>query len=156
MEEYKKSCRPIIYIDESGFAHDMPRNYGYSLKGERCFGVHDWGAKGRTNAIGALLGKELLTIGLFESNINTEAFSAWVKQELLPILPPQSIVVMDNASFHKGKWLRENIELKGHILEYLPPYSPDLNPIEHKWAQAKLLRRKYNCNMDQLFTQFSL
>jgi transposase len=86
----------------------MPRNYGYSPKGECCFGIHDWGAKGRTNAIGALLGKQLLTIGLFECNINTEAFSAWIKQELLPVLPPKSVIVMDNASFHKGKWLREN------------------------------------------------
>ena len=134
----------------------MPRNYGYSVKGERCFGIRDWGAKGRTNAIGALLGKKLLTVGLFESNINTEAFNAWVKQELLLFLPSHSVIIMDNASFHKGKWLRENIELKGHILEYLPPYSPDLNPIEHKWAQAKLIRRKYNCDIDQLFTQFNL
>ena len=118
--------------------------------------MHDWGAKGRTNAIGALLGKDLLTVALFESNINTEAFNVWVKQELLPVLPPQSIIVMDNATFHKSKWLRENIELQGHTLEYLPPYSPDLNPIEYKWAQAKHLRRKYNCNIDQLFTQFNL
>ena len=134
----------------------MPRNYGYSLKGERCFGVYDWGAKGRTNAIGALLGKQLLTVGLFEFNIDTQAFTIWVKQELLPILPPKSVIVMDNASFHKGKLMRENIESSGHILEYLPPYSPDLNPIEKKWSQAKLLRRKYNCNIDQLFNRFSL
>jgi len=54
-------------MDESGFAHDMPRHYGYSLKGKRCFAVHDWGAKGRTNAIGALLGKDPLIVALFES-----------------------------------------------------------------------------------------
>ena len=153
---YTQLARPIVYIDESGFAHDMPRNYGYSLKGERCFGTHDWGAKGRTNAIGALLGKKLLTIGLFNCNINTEAFNAWIKQELLPILPPKSVIVMDNASFHKGKWLRESIELKGHALEYLPTYSPDLNPIEHKWAQAKSLKRKYDYTVDELFTHLNL
>jgi len=61
---------------------------------------------------------------------------------------------MDNASFHKGKWLK--MELEGHTLEYLPAYSPDLNPIEHKWAQAKFLRKKYNCHIDQLFTNFNL
>jgi hypothetical protein len=134
----------------------MPRNHGYSLKGKRCFGCHDWGAKGRTNAIGALIDKQLLTVALFECNINTETFAVWVNQELLPILPFQSVIVMDNASFHKGKWLKEKMELNGHILEYLPPYSPDLNPIEQKWAQAKLLRKKYNCNLDQLFTNFNL
>ena len=134
----------------------MPRNYGYAPKGERCFGIHDWGAKGRTNAIGALLDKQLLTVGLFESNIDTETFSAWIKQELLPALPPKSIIIMDNASFHKGKLMRENIESNGHTLEYLPPYSPDLNPIEKKWSQAKFLRKKYNCDIDHLFTHFNL
>lgn len=134
----------------------MPRTHGYSMKGERCFGIHDWGAKGRTNAIGALFEKQLLTVGLFDFNIDTQAFTAWVQQELLPVLPPQSVVVMDNASFHKGKTIRELFRLQGHTLEYLPPYSPDLNPIEQKWAQAKLLRKKHNCNVDQLFTKFNI
>lgn len=134
----------------------MPRNHGYSLKGERCFGIHDWGAKGRTNAIRALLNKQLLIVGLFKCTINTEAFTVWVKQELLPTLPSNSVIVMDNASFHKGKLMQETIESNGHILEYLPPYSPDLNPIEQKWAQAKLLRKKHNCCIDQLFTRYNL
>ena len=59
IEELKKTNKQIVYIDESGFAHDMPRTHGYSLKGERCYGKHDWGAKGRTNAIGALVGKAI-------------------------------------------------------------------------------------------------
>ncbi len=134
----------------------MPRNHGYSLKVERCFGIQDWGAKGITNAIGALLNKQLLTVGLFECNIDTESFTVWVKQELMPALPFKSVIVMDNASFHKGKLMQQTIESNGHILEYLPPYSPDLNPIEQKWAQAKLLRRKYNCCIDQLFTRYNL
>ncbi|WP_338140843.1 transposase [Candidatus Neptunichlamydia sp. REUL1] len=62
---------PIVYIDESGFAHDMPRTHGYAKIGERCFGTHDWGAKGRTNVIGALIGKSLLTLALFDCTINT-------------------------------------------------------------------------------------
>jgi transposase len=57
---------------------------------------------------------------------------------------------MDNATFHKRKKMIELIE-KGHILEYLPPYSPDLNPIEKKWAQAKAIRRQQNCSIDNLF-----
>lgn len=134
----------------------MPRNYGYAPKGKRCYGTHDWGAKGRTNAIGALLDKTLLTVGLFECNIDTEAFTAWIKQELLPVLPPKSVIVMDNASFHKGKVMKEYIEISGHSLEYLPAYSPDLNPIEQKWSQAKLLRRKHHCNIDQLFSSYNL
>ena len=126
----------------------MPRTHGYSKKGERCVGKHDWGAKGRTNAIGALLGKDLLT--LFDCNINTDAFSAWIKQGLLPQFPVRSVLVMDNAAFHKNKCMQAAIQAAGHTLEYLPPYSPDLNPIEHKWAQAKSMRKKYQCNIDTL------
>ena len=77
----------------------MPRTHGYSTKGNRCYGTHDWGAKGRTNAIGALIGKTLLTVSLFMSNVNTEIFSSWVEQDLLPKLPQNSVIVMDNASF---------------------------------------------------------
>ena len=61
---------------------------------------------------------------------------------------------MDNAAFHKGKAMQQQIKTAGHILEYLPPYSPDLNPIEHKWAQAKSKRRKYRCGIDELFKEY--
>ena len=62
---------------------------------------------------------------------------------------------MDNASFHKRQDIQEAITQAGHILEYLPPYSPDLdlNPIEKKWAQAKAIRRQKRCSVDELFTQ---
>jgi hypothetical protein len=138
-------------LDESGFAHDMPRRHGYSLKGQRCYGIHDWGAKGRTNAIGALLNNQLLTLSLFEGNINSETFESWIDQDLIPKLPAHSVIVMDNAAFHKRASTIEKIINAGHILEFLPPYSPDLNPIEHKWAQAKAIRRQKNCSIFQLF-----
>ena len=147
---------PLIYIDESGFAHDMPRTHGYAPKGQRCFGKHDWGAKGRTNAIGALIGKVLLTVSLFESNINTDLFTGWIEQDLLPKLPANSVLVMDNATFHKSQTMQETIKRAGHTLEYLPPYSPDLNHIEKKWAQAKALRKKYHCSIDHLFQSYQL
>ena len=84
LEEYKKNKRPIVFIDESGFAHDMPRTHGYSKKDQRCNGTQDWGAKGRTNVIGALLNGALLTVSLFSSSINTEVFNSWVSQDLVP------------------------------------------------------------------------
>ena len=141
----------IVYIDESGFAHDMPRTHGYSPKGERCYGTHDWGAKGRTNVIGALLNGQLLTVSLFETTINTEIFNAWVMQDLVPKLPPKSIVVMDNATFHKSINMQKTLEDAGHRILYLPPYSPDLNPIEHKWAETKSVRRKIGGSVEDLF-----
>lgn len=129
----------------------MPRTHGYALVGKRCYGTHDWQAKGRTNVIGALLGKILLTVGLFCSNINADIFAAWVEQDLLPKLPAHSVIVMDNAAFHKRQDTLKSITKKGHILLFLPPYSPDLNPIEHKWAQAKAIRRQQKCSIEDLF-----
>ena len=151
LEQYKAESRPLVYLDESGFAHDMPRLHGYTLKGERCFGTHDWGAKGRTNVIGALLLGTLLTISMFQANVNTEIFNTWVIQDLVPKLPPKSVVIMDNASFHKGLPMKQAIEDAGHTLFYLPPYSPDLNPIEKKWAQAKAIRRRVGGSIETLF-----
>jgi transposase len=144
---------PLIYIDECGFSEDMPRSFGYALEGARCFGKHDWQAKQKTNAIGALTGDRLLTTALFDSSVNTDVFEAWIRQELLPALPNRAVIVMDNASFHKPERIQELIEDAGCLLEYLPSYSPDLNPIEHKWAQAKALRRKLRCSTDELFQQ---
>jgi transposase len=134
----------------------MPRVRGYSIKGQRCYGTHNWNARGRTNVIGALLGKCLLTVALFTTNINANVFTAWVEQALLPSLPAQSVVVMDNATFHKRQDTQKLILEAGHTLEYLPPYSPDLNPIEHKWAQAKSIRRKYKQTIDNLFINTSI
>jgi hypothetical protein len=130
--------------------------YGYALRGQRCYGKHDWGAKGRTNVIGALLGGVLLTISMFESTINTEIYTAWIEQDLLPKLPSQSVVVMDNATFHKGSDMKQAIEKAGHTLLYLTPYSPDLNPIEKKWAQAKALRRRIRGSITGLFESSDL
>jgi len=145
-----------VYIDESGFAHDMPRTHGYAPRGTRCYGSHDWGAKGRTNVIGALLGGLLLTVSLFQTSINSSVFNRWIEQDLIPKLPPQCVLIMDNASFHKSDDMKNFVLKAGHSLLYLPPYSPDLNPIEHKWAQAKARRRKLNCDIQQLFQNQSI
>lgn len=150
LERYKAEARPLVYLDESGFAHDMPRLHGYAIKGQRCFGTHNWGAKGRTNVIGALLLGVLLTVSLFETNVNTEIFNTWVIQDLIPKLPSKSVVIMDNASFHKGSAMKNAIAEAGHTLLYLPPYSPDLNPIEKKWAQAKAIRRRVGGSIQKL------
>jgi transposase len=93
----------------------------------------------------------LLTVSLFDGNINSDIFDRWLAQELLPKLPVNSVIIMDNASFHKNATTQQMIMLAGHTLEFLPPYSPELNPIEHKWAQAKAMRRKYHCSISEIF-----
>lgn len=134
----------------------MPRTHGYAIKGQRCYGKHDWGAKGRTNVIGALLNGVLLTVTLFTTTINTEIFNQWVKADLLPKLPDNSVIILDNASFHKGIAMQDAVEKAGHTLLYLPPYSPDLNPIEKKWAKAKAIRRKLGGSIHELFQNYQL
>ena len=131
----------------------MPRQQGYAPVGTRCVSKHNWHALGRINVIGALLASRLLTVCLFREAINANTFYAWVEQDLLAQLPPHSIVVMDNATFHKRADIKQLFELAGHLLEYLPTYSPDLNPIEHKWAMAKAIRRQKNCSVEELFAQ---
>ena len=139
---HKKEGRPIVYLDESGFYHDMPRTHGYSKIGKRCYGTYDWGSKKRTNIVGALLGTVLLTATLYTENMNADRFYEWITKVLLPKIEPKTIIVMDNASFHKRKDIREAIEKKECILQFQPSYSPDLNPIEQKWAQMKKYKRK--------------
>ena len=130
----------------------MPRQFGYTPYGIRCAGKYNWHAKTRFNVIGAMNASCLLTVSLFDSSINTEVFSAWIEPDLLPKLPPHGVIVMDNATFHHSTRIRQLIEDAGHFLEYLPTYSPDLNPIEHKWAQAKAIRRQQLCSVEELFT----
>ena len=120
----------------------MPRTHGYAVRGKPCIGTQDWNAKGRTNVIGALLKKKFVSCWLCHCNIDSEVFHQWVTTDLLKNLSPSTVVVMDNAAFHKRTDTKQAIIEAGHSLEYLPPYSPDLNPIEHKWAQAKKIRRK--------------
>lgn len=79
-------------------------------------------------------------------------FYVWLTQDLLPKVSENMVIVMDNASFHKRQDMLNAINEKHCILEFLPPYSPDLNPIERKWAQAKAVRKKYRCPVESLFT----
>ena len=132
----------------------MPRRHGYALIGKRCFGKQDWHAKGRTNVIGALLFGVLLTVSLLNCNINADIFYAWLTQDLLPKINNQSVIVLDNASFHKRKDIQNAILNDKHILIFLPPYSPQLNPIEHKWSQAKAIRKQKHCSIDELFFDY--
>ena len=111
--------------------------------------------RGRLNAIGAMLGFTLLTVNLWDCNIDFTVFLAWTKKALLPSVPDQSVIVMDNATFHKRSDIIEAMEREGHTVEFLPPYSPDLNPIERKWAQAKARRRQRRCTPLELFSSTS-
>jgi transposase len=76
--------------------------------------------------------------------------------DLIQKLTCQSVIVMDNATFHKRQDIIEAITNAGHIVLFFPTYSPDLNPIENKWAQAKAIKRRTECNIDELFEKFEI
>jgi transposase len=150
---YELSGKTLVYLDESGFSQDNHRPNGYAPIGQRCYSPYDWGNKKRTNAIGAIKNFKLITVSLFDGSINSDVFYTWIKKDLLPKLSGDEVIVMDNATFHKRADILAEIKNKGCILEFLPPYSPDLNPIEKKWAQAKSIRKKYDCSIESLFIQ---
>ena len=129
----------------------MPRTHGYAPRGDRCTGKHDWNAKGRVNVIGALLAGVLLSVGLTGENVDADIFNLWLTHDLIPKLPLGAVLVLDNATFHKRADTRVVVETAGHTLEYLPSYSPDLNKIEQKWAQAKAVRRKTGQTVEAVF-----
>lgn len=117
----------------------------------RCYGQKDWHAKGRLNAIGALLAFELIAVRLWDCNIDSDVFLSWVQEALLPSVPAESVIVLDGAPFHRRSDIKEAIEKNGHTVEFLPSYSPDLSPIEKKWSQAKAIRRRERCDPHELF-----
>lgn len=125
-------------MDESGICHKLARTHAYAKAGERIHG-HTYGKrKGRTNIIGAWSSTfKLFATQSYEHTINKSVFMGWIQTKLLPWLKQGMIVIMDNAPWHKGKDLRALIESTGAKLLMLPPYSPDLNPIEHAWANLK-------------------
>lgn len=146
----------MVYVDESGFEGESFRTHGYATRGQPCYGIHNWHKQGkRCNAIGALGKQGLFALRLFDGAVDSDVFYAWVTQALLVELTEKSVIVMDNAAFHKRKDIVEAIEREGHVLLWLPPYSPDLNPIEKLWAWIKSLRKKWRLDdVDALFFWF--
>lgn len=94
-------------------------------------------------------------MGLFDSKVNSDVFHFWVDKFLLPELPSNSVIVMDNAAFHKRQDIQDLLAQHGHQILWLPPYSPDLNPIEKMWAWVTAKRKKWLVNsIDKLFSRF--
>ena len=117
------------------------RTCGYAPIGKPCIDRYNWQGKKRTNVIGALYQKMLFALDYFKHNINSSIFYDWCKYTLIPSLKTKCVIVMDNARFHKSKRIQKLLNRHGHRILWLPPYSPDLNPIEKKWAQVKFLRQ---------------
>jgi transposase len=129
--------RRLVFLDESGVTTEMTRRYGRAERGARvCEGAP--GGHWRTiTLLGAITIDGMLATMTIESPTDGDVFLAYLEQVLCPRLRPGQIVVMDNLSAHKHAQVRMLIEQTGAELLYLPPYSPDFNPIEKCWAKIK-------------------
>ncbi|MBN9149696.1 MULTISPECIES: IS630 family transposase [Nitrobacteraceae] len=127
----------LVFIDETWIKSNMAPLRGWGLRGERVRGFAPYGRWRTMTFLGALRCDALTAPCLFDGPINGECFRAYVEQQLVPCLRPGDIVIMDNLGSHKPAALRRLIKAAGTRLWYLPPYSPDLNPIEQAFAKIK-------------------
>lgn len=132
----------LLFIDETGTSTDMARLRGRAPRGERLVGKVPYGHWKTTTFVAALRSTALTAPCVIDGPMNGNAFLAYVEQILAPTLKPGDIVILDNLGAHKVAGVREAIEAAGARLLYLPPYSPDLNPIEQLFAKLKALLRK--------------
>jgi transposase len=126
-----------VFLDETAAATNMARRYGWAPRGERCRLAAPSGHYKTTTVTAALRTTGLCATALFDGPTNGTRFRSYITEILVPALRPGDSVVMDNLQAHKVAGVREAIEAAGARLLYLPPYSPDLNPIEQAFAKLK-------------------
>jgi transposase len=146
--------RKLIFIDETWVKTNMTRLRGRALRGERLVDYVPHGHWKTTTFLAAFRLKGMTAPLVVDGAINGETFLAYICQHLAPTLKKNDIVVMDNLSSHKCEGIREAIQARGAQLLYLPPYSPDYNPIEQVFSKLKALLRKYGeRTMDALWNR---
>jgi transposase len=129
----------LVFLDETGIDTRMTRAYGRAERGRRALGRVPWGRWERLTVIGALALDGVVASMSVAAATGTAVFLAFVEQVLAPALRdrPDAIVVMDNLPAHKAEAVRVALDRAGLGRRYLPPYSPDLNPIEQAWSKLK-------------------
>jgi transposase len=142
----------LVFIDETWAKTNMTRPRGRSLRGTRLAAAVPYGHWKTTTFLAALRTSGLTAPLVVDGAVNGEIFLAYVRQQLVPALRAGDLVIMDNLSSHKRQGVREAIEAVGAALVYLPPYSPDFNPIEQAFAKFKwLLKSAADRTVDALW-----
>lgn len=127
----------LVYIDESGIDCFLNKSHGWAKRGELVHGTNSGKRYARESFVAAKCGTKIMAPFCYQGTCNTGLFNIWLEKILLPELKPGQLVIMDNAAFHKSLKTKELIESAGCKIMFLPPYSPDLNPIEKFWANLK-------------------
>lgn len=136
------SPQDMIFIDESGANLAMATNYARAEGGQRVKAPKPFNIGISFSMIGAISLLGILAIMYIESAVDTNIFSVFVKKLLLSKLKPGQFVIFDNVKFHKAKEIKDLIESRGAKVVFLPPYSPDLSPIEKMWSKIKETLKK--------------
>ncbi|MBX9796949.1 MAG: IS630 family transposase [Sphingomonas sp.] len=132
----------LIFIDETWASTKMARRHGRCQRGQRLRAGVPHGYWKTTTFVAGLRNTDMVAPMVLDGPINREAFTAYVRQVLAPEIGPGDVVVMDNLSSHKGGDVREAIEAAGATQLFLPPYSPDFNPIKKAFSKLKAHLRK--------------
>jgi transposase len=140
--QHKIDPRRLVFVDETWAKTNMTRLRGWSTKGQRLVAKVPFGHWKTLTFIAGLRCDGLCAPFVFDGPINGVSFLAWVEKCLVPTLKPGDIVVLDNLGSHKSQSVRHAIRAVDARLVFLPPYSPDLNPIEQAFAKIKALLRK--------------
>lgn len=140
--EYQEKVKDIdpktlAYVDETGLDSYYDREYGYAPRGEKVIGEVAGRKFQRSNLVSAILGNQMIAPFQYSGTTDAVLFENWFEKQLLPSLPDHTVIIMDNASFHRKEQLFKLVESSTKRLIFLPPYSPELNPIETVWANMK-------------------
>jgi transposase len=132
----------LVFIDETWAKTNMTRSHGWAPRGQRLRAGVPHGHWKTTTFVAGLSLRGMIAPFVLDGPINRDAFETYVEKVLVPELRPDDIVIMDNLSSHKGPRVSQLIEAAGASLIFLPPYSPDFNPIEMAFSKLKAMLRK--------------
>ena len=150
----------IAYADECGIDTYLYREYGYAPQGQKVPGLISGRKYKRCGIAAAKMEDKILAPFQYSGTMDSRLFESWFVSQLLPSLDKGTVIVMDNASFHSKKRLPSAAQNAGCRLVFLPPYSPELSPIENFWGWLKRFLRKtlpsHSSFDDALYTAFQL
>jgi transposase len=130
----------VVYVDETGFQQHSYRPHAWALRGKKVYGDVSGNNRKCVNLILAKKEKTHFAPMLFDGNCDAGVFNTWLESVLIPCLDRPSLIIMDNAAFHKKIEIRAILQAYGHEVLFLPPYSPDMNPIENSFGTLKKIR----------------
>jgi len=137
----ERGSQDIVYVDESGFEASAYQPYGWAERGKRVYAERSGNRRPRLSVIAARRGKEWLAPMTFSGTAHTALVNQWFEKMLCKELRKNSTVIWDNARFHSKTHLPRIAARQGHHILFLPPYSPDFNPIENDFATLKKYRQ---------------